>query len=514
MVVEHSGGRARTYGRRWGTLTAAVAAVVALGISGCTPVTDSSESALQVERFPSVYAQTIEWGACGDDFGLDDEKFERLTDRGAPVETYECAMIEAPLDWNATSNHKTIELAAVRIPATRSGEQIGSLLGNPGGPGGSGLDLAYGLPTVQGFESVLEQYDLVGFDPRGIGRSTPAQCADVSDIFELNLATCADEHPIALSMGTSQVARDMDLLRALLGDDTLHYLGYSYGTMLGATYSTLFPERVGRMILDSASASDWASPIGSFNQSAAITREVTAMIDDCGTEYEVATCPIEGVDGLGSMIVEINETPLVASDGTEVYGQTIYGYLTTALYKPQVGRELVLDHIGRAVTGDQEAIDDIAEAMQSGGAAVSLDGTIVRCHSFPEDPNLMGLVEHIEEAGLPELMGGPEINDDTLRPFVDLTCDALPNSGDDITDTFTGSPDAPILVIGITGDHATPYEGAQQMVRELGNARLLTLEGHGHGASFANRSTCADDFATDYLLTGELPPKDAVCTDD
>lgn len=505
--------RSRVHTLRGIALTAALAAG-ALMLSGCAVAPDTSESALQVERFPGVYAQTIEWGACGDDFGLDDEKVAKLTDRGAPVETYECAMIEAPLDWNAPRSHETIELAAVRIPATGTGEPIGSLLNNPGGPGGSGLDLAYSIPTVEAFGAVMEQYDLVGFDPRGIGRSTPAQCADVSDIVELNLATCAEEHPIALTMGTSQVARDMDLLRTLLGDDTLHYLGYSYGTMLGATYSTIFPERVGRMILDSASASDWASPVGSFDQKAAITREVAAMIDGCGTEYEVANCPIEGVGGLGLALAEANETPLVASDGTEMFGQTIYGYLVSALYQKAAGRELVLDRVGRAVTGDQEAIDDVAEAMQSGGAAVSLDGTIVRCHSFPADPNLVGLIEHIDEVGLPELMGGPEINDDTLRPFVDLTCDALPNSGDDITDTFSGSPDAPILVIGITGDHATPYEGAQEMVRELGNARLLTLEGRGHAASFGNRSTCTDDYATAYLLEGKLPPKDTVCTDD
>lgn len=505
-MIKHTGMR------RALTFTAALAAA-ALVLTGCSSAPDTSESARQSEAFPGVYAQTVEWGACGDDFGLDDTTAAALEAQGAPVESFQCGMIEAPLDWNNPSSHETIELAAIHIPSTGAGEPIGTLLSNPGGPGESGLSLAYGLTTTAGFDGIRERYDLLGFDPRGIGRSTPVECVDVSDLVELNLATCAAQNPIALSMGTSQVARDMDLLRSLMGDDTMHYLGYSYGTMLGATYSTLFPERVGRMILDSAAASNWSSPIGSFNQSLAIAEQLDAMLDACGISNEVTTCPPDA-RSFPQTVAELNAAPLLASDGTEVTGTSLTGYLVSALYQRQVGRELALELAGAVVSGEQGAIDALAEEMRGGGAAVTFDGKIVKCHSFPEDPDLVGLLERVEETGIPPLLGGPEISDDTLREYVSMACDALPNSGDDITESFTGSPDAPILVIGITGDHATPYEGAQQLVNELGNARLLTLEGNGHGASFMNRSTCADDYATEYLLTGELPPKDAVCTDD
>ncbi|CAM2930536.1 alpha/beta hydrolase [Prescottella defluvii] len=498
--------------KMWSSVFAAAA--VALVVSGCSTAPDESESARQAAAFPEIYAQTIEWSACGDDFGLGDARAERLAARGAPVDTYRCATVAAPLDWNDTGNRETIELAAVHIPSTGDGEPIGTLLSNPGGPGESGLALATALPTVERFGSILDRYDLLGFDPRGIGRSTPVDCDEVSDIRELNLAMCAVDQPIALSMGTSQVARDMDLLRSLMGDDSMHYLGYSYGTMLGATYSTLFPERVGRMLLDSASASDWASPVGDFNQSAAIARETSALLEGCGSLYQATACPIGGQSALVEAVARFDDQPMIASDGTEVTGQTLYAYLTTALYQRAAGRELVLESVGAAISGDQEQVDTIAEEMTGGGAAVRFDGNIVRCHSFPNDPGLPQLVEHIEQVGLPEVMGGPEINDDTLRDFVDLSCAALPNSGDDITDSFSGSPDAPILVIGITGDHATPYEGAQELVRQLGNARLLTLEGVGHTVSFSNRSSCADDIATAYLLDGELPPENTVCTDD
>lgn len=493
-------------------LTAALSAL-ALVLTGCTSAPDTSESARQSDAFPGVYAQTVEWGACGDDFGLDATILTALEDQGAPVDTFQCAMIEAPLDWNNPSSHETIELAAVHVPSTGAEEPIGTLLSNPGGPGESGVPFALEFTTTPGFDAVREQYDVLGFDPRGIGRSTPVECESVSDLVEINFATCAAENPIALSMGTSQVARDMDLLRSLMHDDTLHYLGYSYGTMLGGTYATLFPERVGRMVLDSAEGSDWASPVGIFNQSIAIAQQLDLMLDACGTQYDVPTCPPDSAS-YPQMVKKLNDAPLVASDGTEVTGETVTDSLVSALYQRQVGREVALDLAGSVIAGNQRAIDFLADEMREGGSAVSLDGRIVKCHSFPEDPDLIGLLKRIEETGIPPLLGGPEVNDTTMKDFVSLACDALPNSGDDITESFSGSPDAPILVIGITGDHATPFEGAQQLVRELGNARLLTLDGIGHGASFMNRSTCADDYATAYLLEGELPPKDTVCTDD
>jgi hypothetical protein len=210
----------------------------------------------------------------------------------------------------------------------------------------------------------------------------------------------------------------------------------------------------------------------------------------------------------------LDAEPLIADNGTEVTGQMIYGYLVSALYQRAAGRTIVLETIGASLAGNQESINDMATAMEDGGASVSMDGTIVRCHSFPGDPKLLELVAHIEEEGLPAVMGGPEINDETLRPFVDLSCDALPSSGDDITDSFSGSPDAPILVIGITGDHATPYAGAERLVKELGNATLLTLSGTGHAASYSKRSSCADDYTTAYLLKGTMPATGTICQDD
>jgi pimeloyl-ACP methyl ester carboxylesterase len=508
----------RTVEKRLKTRIAALAAgvaVAALVLSGCAPETGAvggGESAAQQRAFPAVYEQSIEWGACDASFGFIDELEDVLVERGARIEGLRCAMVEAPLDWNDPDNLETIELATMHIPATGD-EPIGTLLSNPGGPGASGLDFVLGMTIQESFAAVQEHYDLLGFDPRGIARSAPLQCESESTIFELRLAMCADQDPLASSMGSAQVARDMELLRHLMGDDTMHYAGFSYGTVIGASYATLFPERVGRLLLDSAWPSDWSSPLGSYEQFAARSAALVEMLAQCGVEYEVSACPIGGEDQLMQLMATLAAQPLLATDGTPVDGGVLYGYLTTALYQLPAGRELVLERVARSLGGDQAAVDEIAEAMAGGGAAVGLSGMVVRCLSSPRDANLVGLVDFIETNGLPRLLGGPEITDDTLRQFVDLKCEALPDSGEDFM-VFSNDGDAPILVMGITGDHATPYAGAQQLVDELGNARLLTLDGRGHIASFGGRSSCADAAAIAYLVDGELPPEGTVCTDD
>ena len=489
--------------------TAAIAAA-ALLITGCASpaggADPDSASAVQKESFPGAYAQTIEWGACDGDFALEES--------GAPLDDFECAMVEAPMDWNNPGNHETIELAVSRIAATGSGEPRGVLFTNPGGPGASGLDLNYGLASSPALGQVREEYDLIGMDPRGIGRSTPVECEDVSEIATIQLAACIEEFPIAHSMGTSQVARDMDLLRELLGDERMNYLGYSYGTLLGGTYSTLFPERVGRMILDSAIDPRSANLVGKFDQFVAIDSALDTLLADCGAGYAAESCPIGDTAALGERIGELTEQPLVASDGGAVGGNKILGYLISSLYGQKEARTDALTTVARALGGDAAAIDKIQTAMAGGGANVNEGGQIVSCHSFPREPDIAGFVEYVLEIGMPKIVGGPEVTDANLAQFVDLSCFALPEAGDDLIADVSGSPAATMLVIGITGDHATPFAGSEAVARELGNARLVTLEGRGHGASFSNRSSCVDAIATDYLLRGDVPEKGTVCTDD
>ncbi|WP_166644235.1 alpha/beta hydrolase [Leucobacter luti] len=479
-------------------------------------VPPSEAAARQASDFPEVYEQQISWRACSASDGLDRGLAQALEDADVDVSEIRCGTVLAPFDWTDPNDTDQITLAVVHIPATGDAP-IGTLLGNPGGPGATGVDFMLGMPLSPGFEPVLEQYDLLGFDPRGIGNSTPLDCdGGGSEILAIQIGTCVATNPIAHTMGTSQVARDMELLRALIDAEKLDFFGYSYGTMLGASYATLFPNRVGRMVLDSAENAQWASPIHRFDQSVAIANATVSLATSCRTEFrdEVEVCPFVDEDSLLRVLSELNETPLVASDGTELSGDLLQAYLTETLYQSHYERGRALDQIALALLGDQDAIDGVAAIFASNEGSVDLAMEIVTCHSFPIEPDIPGLLAHIRETGMPRLLGGPEITDDTLAPFVDLSCYALPESGLDITERFDASEADPILVIGITGDHATPYQYAKELVEELGNATLLTLDGQGHAASYSGRSTCIDSAVTSYLLSGDLPKPDTVCRDD
>lgn len=513
----------------------------ALLLTGCSDLEESGDAAQvsqkergsswQAEKFEKIYDQNIDWTDCNEDDGFDDDMASSLEEVGVDPDTISCAFIEAPLDWNDPKNTETIDVAVVHIPATGDGEKLGTLVGNPGGPGVTGVDFMLGMPLSPGFESVLENYDLLGFDPRGIGQSTPIDCDGAgSDLAVVQLGECIAENPLTHTMGTTEVARDMELMRHLMDEERLDYLGYSYGTMLGATYASIFPERVGKMVLDSAENAEWASPIHNYDQQVAIANALVALATSCRTEYEgdVEVCPFDSEESLLGVIAKLNAEPLRATDGTIVTGKDLYWYLTQTLYSGHYERGRVLDTIAIALFGDQEAIDLIADEAGSdapdpnapptpevvGGWGQDLPMGIVTCHSFPIEPDIPGLLAHIDDVGVPKLLGGPEVSDEVLAPFVDLSCYTLPESGLDYSETFDAPSADPILVIGITGDHATPFQYAQVLADELGNARLLTLDGQGHAASYSDRSTCVDDAVTKYLLKGKLPKEGTVCTDD
>lgn len=502
----------RRRGRR--AIAAITTILAAVSLAGCTfGPSEQPASARQKADFPAVYAQEMAWADCDTSFGLPEQFAGMLAQRGAPVDSFRCAMIDAPLDWNDPTGDETVQLAVAHLPSP-SGSAERALFTNPGGPGISALTNAFTLTATEGFEDVYAAYDIIGVDPRGVGLSTPVVCDTSSTLKSVNIALCADANPVAHSMGTSQVARDLELVRTLIEATEFNYLGYSYGTILGATYSSLFPENVGRMILDGAIDNEWSTLRGDFDQAMALSGAMAQMFEDCGTLYEYASCSIADLDALNTFKTQLDGTPLVASDGTQIAGETFLHYIISGLYQADAGREIVLDVSSRALAGEQRAIDFLAEQMASGGAKVNISGTMVKCHSFPADPDIPDFLAHLESAEIPALLGGPGVTEQVLKEHVDLSCFALAESGDEYTETFSGSPGEPALVIGITGDHATPYARSESLVRQLGNAHMLTLEGRGHTASFRGRSTCADDAAAAYLLRGELPADGLVCTDD
>ena len=285
------------------------------------------------------YSQVLEWERCGDGLG--------------------CATATAPLDWEHPADGE-IELALVRHVAT--GDRIGSLLVNPGGPGGSGyefiadsLDYAVGQP-------LQERFDVVGFDPRGVGRSSAVACYDAAQMddylygivpaergsdewidlvgsaaADFGKACSENTGDLLAQVDTVSAARDLDLLRAILGDEQLNYLGYSYGTFLGATYADLYPERVGRLVLDGAIDPSAGDTEVTQAQAVGFENALRAYLEDCLTG---ADCPFDGsvdasMDEVGRLLASVDASPLRGTDGRMVGADTLLTAIIYPLYSAE-----------------------------------------------------------------------------------------------------------------------------------------------------------------------------------
>lgn len=484
-----------------------------------TPAADSARGASwQQENFASFYQQTIDWRDCtAQDAEITQDQLKTAQENGAlDLSAFECARVKAPLNWADPSNEQTIELAVTRTKTQADPSQAIPLFTNPGGPGAGGVQHALLLGANPAFEPVLTNHQLWGFDPRGIGNSSPVDCKSDSQLPAVQLAECAADSELANYMGTSQVARDMELLRVLAGDQRMDYLGYSYGTMLGATYATIFPDKAGRMVLDSAENAQWGTLIHQFDQSVAVAKAIVAMADSCSdartSEGQKVNCPFSSEKELLDLQKKLGEEPLKGSDDQEFGAAELDSYLTSLLYEPAAYQGDGLDLLGKAVKGDKKALDQVLATIADGGASVGTAGQLAACPSTPKTPDVEAFVEHVKQVGVPAYLGGPEISDELLASYTDFSCAVLPATGTDIMTAFDASAvETNLLVIGITGDHATPYQYGKELASELGKATLLTLEGRGHGASYSDRSTCVDDLTTAYLVKGEVPQEGTVC---
>ncbi|WP_051259168.1 alpha/beta hydrolase [Schaalia suimastitidis] len=530
----------KSYHRRGLIVATSSAIAAAFVLSACTaPVNTAtlaqsglaSDTSLdadwQKKTYSSFYSQNISWRPCTQDDGLTPEALEGAKKNGIDESRVECARVEAPMNWADPEDKRTTELAVMRIRSTGDKESK-PLFINPGGPGLTASSLAFNLVKEPSFNGVLDAYDVYGVDPRGVGASSPLSCKSSSTIPVVRLNECIEKNPLTHYMGTSQVARDMEMMRNLTGSDRFHYLGFSYGTVLGATYATLFPEKAGRMVLDSALTAKWASLTTTFEQQASVATEINEMVASC-TE---ATCPFTNEDGVLALRDELTANPLKGSDGAEMSGAPMFQFLVDTLYKTPKERAERLALLKRAKDGDQTAIDellvvaglssppgeqpaaDTAESAQP-GPLFDATGEVINCHSFPKVPDITSMIETAKKNGVSRYFDGPEVNDATLRDYTELRCSVLAEAGDEFTESFHApTTETPILVVGTTGDHATPYKYSQELVEQLGNATLLTFKAHGHGLSFAGRSGCLDKKVTDYLVNGEVPQAGAQCADE
>ncbi|MFJ8657676.1 alpha/beta hydrolase [Streptomyces sp. NPDC093795] len=442
-----------------------------------------------------------------------------------PGAQWRCATVTVPVDY-AKPGGATLPVALIRKEATDERGRIGSLLFNFGGPGGSGVET---LPQLEDeYRKLGERYDLVGFDPRGVGRSagvvcrTDAEQAAAEAVADLTPDSAAEEAaylkdsadfgagcarrsaPLLPHTTTTATARDMDLIRQVLGDEKLHYFGISYGTQLGGTYAHLFPGNVGRLVLD-AVVDPTADSVGhARHQTVGFQRALDNYLKSTGQDPKAGTERISGLlrklDRAPLTVGERRLTESLALTGIAVtlYGEANWPLLTEALAEAEQGR-------GGALLQLADFYNDRDEKGRY--STQSHSQRAISCADSSERPTAAQA-----KALLPEFRRLSPVFGAMLAWDTAGWCADWPVKGERATPEASAPGAAPVLVVGTTGDPATPYEGAEKMAKELGDGVgvLLTNKGEGHGAY--GTSACVTRTVDAYLLKGTVPKYGTTCS--
>lgn len=503
-------------------------AVVALTVTGCSLFTKEPEVTPTVEETidysfppslvepdaPDVYRQTVEWSKCG---------------------LFDCAEIDVPLDW-ADPNGETITVAVNRHRATNPDVRVGNLLINPGGPGGSGTDMLEYMVSISG-ERLLEAYDIIGVDPRGVGNSTPLQCgtgAEVDEFLIPDFAVTSEADmetseeivaafaqrcrelsgPVVEFMDTVSAARDMDVIRSVLGDDKLHYFGYSYGTQLGATYLQLYPTKVGRVVLDGAV--DLLAPAEETGlyQAAGFEKSLSNFIDWC---YEQGTgCSLDrdkerALNQVGELILKARDEGFPGGRNVTVNGNLfVYGVVVT-MYDERSWEYLMYG---------------LDEVITLGSASIFYELANFYLDRSPKTGEYIGNSTIAFTAINCLDAGEGEWTLEDQLAFTAKAVEASPRLGwwfgsgtgcggwpwtaaERVTTLDEARGAGPTLVIGTTEDPATPYVWAERLAADL-DAPLLTWVGEGHTA-YGRSNQCVIDAVDTFLVDGQLPADGTRC---
>jgi pimeloyl-ACP methyl ester carboxylesterase len=461
----------------------------------------------------------LRWRDCGDDF--------------------RCATVRVPRDHDAPQEG-TIALSVIKKPATGPGPPTGTVFTNPGGPGGSGVDFLRSAADI--FAGVNDRYDIVSWDPRGTAGSEPVDCLTpaqrdarwpitpafptlaqlgmIDFLADGLIAGCiaADTGENLATFTTENTARDLDRLRAAVGDERLTYLGFSYGTYLGATYAALFPDRSRALVLDGALDPQryTSAPLENLReQSVAFDVALNRFFAWCETS------PICGFEGgraaFDRLLADAGTRPLPATasgDPRPVLQQDVQNGAVLPLYARQLW-PLLGDALTLAQAGDGSLLLLISDAARGRGD----DGGYVRgVDAFVQtscvDLEYPASREAFEEAGRRAAQEAPlfGLANNWTEAGPGWVCAEWPVEPDDrFAGPFTYVSEAlPVLVVGTTFDPATPYAGALALTAQLGRAELLTMDGDGHTA-YGGNSPCIDGAVDAYLETLALPPPGTVC---
>ncbi|POX55724.1 proteinase [Streptomyces sp. Ru71] len=515
---------------------AGLLAAAALLASGCsaggstaadTRSTTAAQAALAAlphatpSALASYYGQRPSWRACG-------------------VPGFQCATVRAPLDY-AHPEAGDVRLAVARKKATGPGKPLGSLLVNPGGPGGSAIAYVQQYAGVGYPAEVRARYDMVAVDPRGVARSEPVECLDgrQMDAYTQTDVTPDDQEEtdelveayrkfaegcgarsakLLRHVSTVEAARDMDIVRAALGDRKLNYVGASYGTFLGATYAGLFPDRVGRLVLDGAMDPSLSARRMNLDQTAGFETAFQSFAKDCVKHPD---CPLGGRGTtpeqvgvhLKAFFRKLDAHPVPAGDAD---GRTLGEALATTGVIAAMYDEAAWEQLREALTSAMKEND--------GAGLLSLADSYYERDASGRYANLMFANAAVNCLDLPPAFDSPRDVEKALPAFEkaspvfgaglawsSLNCAYWPVRATGEPHRIEAHGAAPIVVVGTTRDPATPYPWAQALAGQLSSARLLTYVGDGHTA-YGRGSSCIDSAIDAYLLRGTPPAGGKRCS--
>ncbi|MGW6058878.1 alpha/beta hydrolase [Streptomyces sp. NPDC055189] len=462
----------------------------------------------------SLTSQRLDWGGC-----------KATGEDPAPGSEWQCSPLKVPMDYEKPDG-ETIDVALIRLRSTGKGDRIGSLLFNFGGPGGSGVSM---LPSfADDYEKLRERYDLVSFDPRGVGGSEGVRCrsdketeaaesvdmtpdtpaeeaAYFKDAADFGAGCARDAGKFLGHVSTVEAAQDMDVMRQVLGDEKLHYMGVSYGTELGGVYAHLFPKKAGRLTLD-AVVDPSADSVGhAKNQARGFQRALENYLKSSGQD------PKAGSQKIVRLLKRLDARPLPASGDRKLTQSLATTGITVTLYSQDSWPALTRG-LEQAEKGEGSALLELADAYNERSpsgrySTQSHSQRSIACLDAKDRTTPAQAKEQLGEFRRISPVFGEFMGWDTAG-----WCHQWPVAGlHDSPDVSAPGAD-PVLVVGNTGDPATPYEGASKMADELGKGVgvQLTWKGEGHGA-YARGSDCVDATINDYLLNGKAPKDGKVC---
>ena len=478
----------------------------------------------------SFYGQKVEWYDCVATGGV-----ERSADRTG----FQCAKVKVPLDYSQPDG-QTIEIAMKKHLATGSVRQ-GTLFVNPGGPGYSGVYMVESSQTQ--FSPALNQaYDIIGFDPRGVGASTAITCTSDTEVtamaeaapvnaaagattfeqraaaisaqfkkLEANCAANTEPAELLDHVDTVSVARDLDVLRALSGEQKLNYLGFSYGTYLGAHYAELFPANTGRMVLDGAVDPSLSLGGRAAGQAKGFETSLRTYVEQCQSGQAVQesqNCPLTGdadagVQQIRSLIASADKTPLKTSDpNVTVDGSTIRSVVRRFLYSSEYWPFLTYA-LDQAITQkDGSYIQVLYGKATAGGSTPTFYA--VNCQDIPVQGDMTSWEKEYQQILQSSPTFGASLGNQDAR------CQAWGHDGTRKPAPIHAKGASPILVVGTTGDPATPYAWSQALADQLESGRLLTWEGNGHTA-YGRSGPCVHKAVDAYLIRGTMPEEGLTC---